>query len=55
VAGAVYPRIDGSFTPDGAVDVIEDGTFNNPGRVFLDGFPFIGLPYSGYDVPAAAS
>ena len=55
VAGAVYPRIDGSFTPDGAVDVIEDGTFNNPGRVFLDRFPFIGLPYSGYDVPAAAS
>ena len=53
VAGATYPLVDPSFTPDGAVNVIEDGTFNNPGRTFLDMFPYIGLPYSGYDVPAA--
>ena len=49
-----YPLVDPTFTPDGAVSVIEDGTFNNPGRTFLDVFPFIGLPYAGYDVPAAA-
>ena len=54
VAGATYPLVDPTFTPDGAVSVIEDGTFNNPGRTFLDVFPFIGLPYAGYDVPAAA-
>jgi hypothetical protein len=55
VAGATYPLVDPNFTPDDAVSVIEDGTFNNPGRDLLDRFPYIGLPYSGYDVPAAAS
>ncbi len=54
VAGATYPLVDATFVPDGAVAVIEDGTFNNPGRVFLDKFPYIGLPYAGYDVPAAS-
>jgi hypothetical protein len=54
VAGATYPLVDPNFTPDDAVSVIEDGTFNNPGRILLDRFPYIGLPYSGYDVPAAS-
>ncbi|HET9609495.1 MAG TPA: DUF4331 domain-containing protein [Acidimicrobiales bacterium] len=52
VAGATYPLIDPAFTPDDAVSAIEDGTFP-PVRSFLDRFPFLGLPYSGYDVPAA--
>ena len=55
VAGATYPLVDPNFTPDDAVSVIEDGTFQNPGRDFLDRFPYVGLPYSGFDVPAAAS
>ncbi len=55
VAGATYPLVDPTFTPDDAVGVIEDGTFDNPGRDFLDRFPYLGLPYSGYDVPAAAA
>jgi hypothetical protein len=54
VAGATYPLVDPTFTPDDAVSAIEDGTFNNPGRDLLDQFPYIGLPYSGYDVPAAS-
>jgi hypothetical protein len=54
VAGATYPLVDPSFTPDDAVSAIEDGTFNNPGRDLLDRFPYIGLPYSGFDVPAAS-
>jgi hypothetical protein len=53
VAGATYPLVDSTFTPDDAVNVIEDGTFQNPGRDFLDRFPYLGLPYSGFDVPAA--
>jgi hypothetical protein len=53
VAGATYPLVNPAYTPDGAVGVIEDGTFNNPGRVFLDDFPYVGTPYSGYEVPAA--
>ena len=52
VAGATYPLIDPTFTPDDAVSAIEDGTFP-PVRHFLDTFPYLGLPYSGYDVPAA--
>ena len=52
VAGATYPLVDPSFTPDAAASAIEDGTFP-PVRQFLNRFPFLGLPYSGYDVPAA--
>jgi hypothetical protein len=52
VAGATIPLVDPSFTPDGPASVIEDGTFP-PVREFLDVFPYIGTPYSGYDVPAA--
>jgi hypothetical protein len=54
VAGATYPLVDASFVPDGAAAIIEDGTFNNPGRTFLNSFPFVGVPYSGFDVPAAS-
>ncbi|HEY1282075.1 MAG TPA: DUF4331 family protein, partial [Acidimicrobiales bacterium] len=53
VAGLTYPLVNPSYTPDGAVSVIEDGTFNNPGRVLLNDFPYVGTPYSGYDVAAA--
>jgi uncharacterized protein DUF4331 len=54
VAGATYPLVNSSFTPDDAVTQIEDGTFNNPGRQFLDRFPYLGVPYSGYNVPASS-
>lgn len=53
IAGATYPLVDPDFTPDDAVSAIEDGTFNNPGRDFLDRLPYLGIPYSGYEVPAA--
>jgi hypothetical protein len=52
VAGVTYPLIDPNFTPDAAAGVIEDGTFP-PVRQFFDRFPYVGLPYAGYDVPAA--
>jgi hypothetical protein len=54
VAGATVPLVNPNYTPDDAVNVIEDGTFQNPGRVFLDDFPYIGTPYAGYDVPASS-
>ncbi len=50
VAGATYPLVDPDFEADGAAGLIEDGTFGNPGRVFLSDFPYIGTPYSGYSV-----
>jgi uncharacterized protein DUF4331 len=51
VAGLTYPLVAPDYVVDDAVNVIEDGTFNNPGRDFLDDFPYLGTPYSGYDVP----
>jgi hypothetical protein len=53
VAGATYPLVQPMYAPDGAAGAIEDGTFNNPGRVLLSDFPYVGTPYSGYDTPAA--
>jgi hypothetical protein len=53
VAGATIPLVDPSFTPDGAASLIEDGTFDNPGRTLLAEFPYVGTAYSGYDVPSA--
>jgi hypothetical protein len=53
VAGATYPLVDPSYTPDGAAAVIEDGSYVPAARNFTAGFPFIGAPHSGYDVPAA--
>ena len=53
VAGVTYPLIDHGFVPDAAAGAIEDGTFGHPGRTLLNHFPYVGTPYSGYDVPAA--
>ena len=50
VAGATYPLIDPSFTPDGAVSVVTDGV-EPPGNVsYLDTFPYLDTPVSGFDV-----
>jgi Domain of unknown function (DUF4331) len=48
VAGATYPLVDPTFTPDGAASLVEDGTRAPDG--FLDRFPYCGVPVSGYDV-----
>jgi hypothetical protein len=48
VAGVTYPLVAPGYTPDGAASLIEDGTFNHPGRSLLPNFPFVGTPYSGY-------
>jgi hypothetical protein len=55
VAGVTYPLVDPTFTPDGAASQIEDGTFKAPVRNFLTKFPYLGVPYSGYDVPKAGA
>ena len=55
VAGLLYPLVDPSYTVDGAAAAIEDGTFATLERDFLPDFPYLGHPYSGYDVPAAAA
>jgi len=55
IAGATYPLVNGSFTPDAAASAVDDGV--GPGDVgmpYLDRFPYLGLPHSGFDVPSAA-
>ncbi len=48
LAGATYPLVAPTYTPDGAVSVVTDEA---PKPAYLDEFPYLGHPYSGYDVP----
>ncbi len=46
VAGATYPLVDPTYTPDAAAAAITDGS--EPPAGFLDHFPYLGVPTSGY-------
>jgi hypothetical protein len=48
IAGATYPLVDKAFTPDGAAAAVTDGT--EPPVGFLNRFPYLGVPVSGFDV-----
>jgi Domain of unknown function (DUF4331) len=53
IAGVVYPLIDKSFTPDAAAGKLTDGL--TPASVSappLSRFPYLGVPYSGFDNPS---
>jgi hypothetical protein len=53
IAGAVYALVDKSFTPDAAADKLTDGL--TPASVSappLSRFPYLGVPYSGFDNPS---
>jgi hypothetical protein len=53
VAGATLPLVDPSFTPDKAVNAITDGlTDKSPGGPYLTQFPYLGVPYDGFDHPS---
>jgi hypothetical protein len=53
IAGATLPLVDPSFTPDAAVGDITDGlTDTSPGGPYLTHFPYLGVPYDGYDNPS---
>jgi Domain of unknown function (DUF4331) len=52
IAGATIPLVDPSFTPDKAIADVSDGV-TGAGLKLLSSFPYLGTPYSGYDVPAA--
>jgi hypothetical protein len=55
VAGAVYPLVDPSYSPDAAVGLVADGlTDASPGTAYLTSFPYLGVPYDGYDHPPLA-
>jgi hypothetical protein len=53
VAGLTFALVDKSFTPDKAAGLVTDGL--GPDSVsakFLSHFPYLGLPYSGFDNPS---
>ena len=50
VAGLTIPLVDPTFTPDGAASLINDGTQILGDVTYLDSFPYLDHPVSGYDV-----
>ncbi|MFL6141925.1 MAG: DUF4331 domain-containing protein [Labedaea sp.] len=53
VAGATYALVDKTFTPDAAASQVDDGvTPNDLDIPYLDTFPYLGVPHSGFDNPS---
>ncbi len=53
IAGLTYPLIDASYKPDAAAGLVTDGL--TPASVeapYLNEFPYLGVPYSGYFNPS---
>jgi hypothetical protein len=54
IAGATYPLVNNKFMPDPAAGELTDGlTPSSLGGPFLDAFPYLGVPYDGYDNPGS--
>jgi hypothetical protein len=60
VAGATYPLVDSSYTPDAAAGELTEGLTSSAGDVtamgtenYLPKFPYLGVPHSGYSTPAS--
>jgi Domain of unknown function (DUF4331) len=52
IAGVTVPLVDPSFKPDAAAGLITDGlTAKSVPSGYLNTFPYLGVPYSGYNVP----
>ena len=58
VAGLLLGLTDPGYTPDAAVGLITDGCSDSgpigPGTPYLGKFPYLGVPYDGYDHPPLA-
>ena len=48
IAGATYPLVDPSYTPDGAASLLTDG-LDRGSTSYLPAFPYLGTPQSGYN------
>ena len=60
IAGAVLSLVDKAFSPDGAAGAIHQGLTSGDGDLmgmgtenYLSSFPYLGVPYSGFTVPAS--
>jgi hypothetical protein len=53
IAGATVPLVDSSYTPDAAAGEVTDGlTMASVPSGYLDVFPYLGVPYSGFSTPS---
>jgi hypothetical protein len=53
IAGLTYPLVNKSYVPDKAAGLITDGlTAASVPSGYLNKFPYLGVPYSGYDTPS---
>jgi Domain of unknown function (DUF4331) len=53
IAGVTYPLVNKKFTPDAAAGAVTDGlTAGSVPSGYLSTFPYLGVPYSGFDVPS---
>ena len=53
IAGATVPLVDKAFTPDAAAGQLTDGlTPTSVPSGYLGQFPYLGVPYSGFNAPA---
>ena len=51
IAGATVPLVDPKYTPDAAAALVTDGlTDSSVPSGYLDAFPYLGVPYSGFNV-----
>ena len=54
IAAATYSLIDTKYTPDDLARLLTDGlTPSSLGIPYLDSFPYLGVPFDGYDDPAS--
>jgi hypothetical protein len=54
IAGATYPLVAKSYTPDAAASLLTDGLVAHSDR-YLSHFPYLGTPKSGYQVKPLAA
>jgi uncharacterized protein DUF4331 len=53
IAGVTVPLVDKKFTPDAAASAVTDGlTAASVPSGYLATFPYLGVPYSGFDTPS---
>jgi hypothetical protein len=54
LAGATYALVDKAYKPDAAASAVTDGlTPADLTAPYLDKFPYLGVPHSGYTTPAS--
>jgi hypothetical protein len=51
-AGATYPLVNPSYTPDGAASAITEGLTPAANR-YQSSFPYLGLPHDGFSTPSS--